>query len=41
VADVHAFLQGHMLFLPLLDGDESSLPDDHWQEFEATWDLPH
>ena len=40
-ADVHGFLQGHKLFLPLLDGAESSLQDNHWQEFEGTWDVAH
>ena len=38
--DPHCFLQGHKLFLTLLDSGKAALEANRWYEFEGTWSLP-
>ena len=33
----HLFLQGHSLFLTLLDSSPSSMKSDRWYEFSVNW----
>ncbi|MCX7047473.1 MAG: alpha-amylase family glycosyl hydrolase [Candidatus Sumerlaeota bacterium] len=39
-AGVRCFMQGHKLFMTLLDGAGSSLEANRWYEFQAVWHAP-